>query len=158
MSSHPPADTTSRPPGHIGFKIPLIVALVLVTILALLGLGRCSGDKTKEEGKETSSSNSTVTKTVQQPQGTLCPAFGPDGANCDIGPEGTAWIRKAPGVSSEARYCWNTADFRLIQYLDGNGQTKTFDAAQPPADAIAYRFYPKVAMTLDYNSADACRS
>jgi hypothetical protein len=93
--------------------------------------------------------------------GTICPPFSADGATCDVGTEGTAWIRPDSRIAlpENALYCWDNLpeEFRLVEYLVG-GKKHAFDpSGPPPGDVSAYRFFPKERTTLVYNLATACR-
>lgn len=148
MSSEPKKKGKGFAPSIV---LICVVAFVLVLVVVVYA------NMTNEDA-----STADPDQQTQQVADTTCPPFSVSGATCDVGTEGTAWIR--PDASSPlpqgARYCWDNKpeEFDRIEYLVG-GKTHVFNHADPaPQGAGAYRFFPKEPTTLVYNLATVCRS
>ena len=163
MGSHAPKEAAHSSKNT--FLIPLAIGIVLVVIVIVIVFGgvlaKKAGSNPSQSGSAGSSKQEAALK-AQLPTGTICLPFSVAGATCDIGKEGTAWMRPdaSSAIPENAEFCWDNKpeEFRLIQYMIG-GKTHTFDWTGPrPSNVSAYRFFPKDRTTLVYNLGAPCRS
>ncbi|MDQ1299928.1 MAG: hypothetical protein QG636_596 [Patescibacteria group bacterium] len=145
-------------PAAIGIGLAILVLTIAVGNMAMRGGNKPPSGESVLSGE---SSSVVPVAQAQQPTGVVCLPFSVAGATCEVGTEGSAWIRPDSSSSTlnAAKYCWDNKpdEFTKIEYLIG-GKTHTFDPSGPePQGAVAYRFFPKEPTTLSYNLAEECR-
>ena len=112
------------------------------------------GDGTPEE-------SSTTTAVQQTGVAGGCPLFQSAGASCTFGSEGSGRIGVANDVPAGSHLCWTPGPgaFQKIEYLSGTtGRWELFNPNSEPSNVLAYRFFPKGTVELDYNAAPRCRA
>jgi hypothetical protein len=117
------------------------------------------GTQQSAQNPGATTSNGTQSATVAP--GSICAPFSTDGATCNIGTEGSGWIRVAGNTPAGLHFCWtpNVASHKLkeIWYLGADGQKKLWDSKDPTQnDVQAYMFIPNESVTLSYDVAQKC--
>lgn len=90
----------------------------------------------------------------------LCAPFTEAGSSCDIGTDGSGWVRARQGAPTTVQLCWRPGKrdlWKEVKYLDGDGQSHVYDFDHPPATekVDAYWFVPaKGTVTLTYELSE----
>jgi hypothetical protein len=147
----------------------IIFAIVVASIgLALKGCGHDPhADQHQAAAQEAVGSATTFQPAASAPaqvaedSGTACPQFDTAGATCDIGTDGTRWIRPNKDQPN-LTFCWTPQNqkkyFREIWYLDSVGQKQPYDPALlAPQHIQGMKFVPYAPLTFVYNLADHCQ-